>query len=198
MRQFFITFVVMIVTVTAGVLGYLYWHDQQLYVSTSNAKLQAELYPVSALKTGVLTDWQLKAGDKVNQGDILGKVAEQNLTADVTATVIKTAVYPKQMVLQGQTIAQLANLDESYILAYIDETKIDQIKRGKKVKVTIPSISNNDFTGKVVEIGYSAGSETTTNADTKVVQRVPVKITVEHLPTDQLVLGSHAEVKIEK
>jgi multidrug resistance efflux pump len=198
MRQFYITFVIMIITVTAGVLGYIYWNDQQLYISTNNAKLEAELYPVIAIKNGTLTDWKVKNGDKVNQGEVIGKIADQNISAPATATVVKTAVYPKQTVFQGQTLAQLANLDQAYILAYIDETKIGQVKLGKDVKVTIESLTNSDFSGKVTEIGYTTGDGSTPHSTTKEVQHVPVKITIDHLPTDRLILGTHAKVKIKK
>jgi multidrug resistance efflux pump len=171
----------------------------------NNATVEADIYSIDAKQTGVLADWKIKEGDKVKEGDVVGKIKDQALTADVNATVVRTSVYPKQNVIQGQALAKMANLDETYILAYIDEDQISKVKSGKKVKVTIESLSNEAFDGKVTQIGSGTGealntsSNTTSSSDAeKVVQRVPVKISVDNLPIDRLTLGSHAEVKIER
>lgn len=205
MKQWLATFVVIIVILGITFFGYQYITDVKTYVSTDNATVEAEIYSIDAMQTGVLADWKIKEGDEVKEGDVVGKIKDQALTANVTATVVRTSVYAKQNVIQGQALAKMANLDETYILAYIDEDQIKKVKNGKDVKVSIESLSDQPFDGKVTQIGSGTGeafntaTATTSSSDTeKIVQRVPVKISIENLPIDRLTLGAHAEVKIER
>jgi multidrug resistance efflux pump len=207
MKQFLTTLIVIIVVLGLGALGYQYMSDKQTYISTDNATVQADLYTVDATQTGKLSDWTIKEGDQVKQGDVVGKITNQSLATNTTGTVVKTSVYPKQNVVTGQTLAQVADLTKTYILAYIDEDQIDQVKQGKDVKVTIESLSNETYDGKVEEIGSGTGAvfrnsgTTSTEASAsseKEVQRVPVKISVENLPASRITIGVHAEVKIER
>lgn len=201
MKHWLTTFAVIIVILGIAVFGYQYITDTQTYVSTDNATVEADMYSIDAMQTGVLTDWKIKEGDELKAGDIIGKIKNQTLTSKVSATVVKTSVYNKQNLFQGQTLAKLANLNEAYVLAYIDEDQITKVKTGKDVKVTIESLSDEPFDGKVDQIGFRAGGEnesTSASHSEKEVQRVPVKISVNHLPIDRLTLGVHAEVKIER
>ncbi|MCH5585366.1 efflux RND transporter periplasmic adaptor subunit [Shimazuella sp. AN120528] len=204
MKQWLATFVVIIVVLGIAVFGYQYVTDAQTYVSTDNATLEADTYSIDAEQTGVLTDWKIKEGDKVKTGDIVGKIQNKSLTSKVNATVVKTSVYANQNVFQGQTLAKMANLNETYVLAYIDEDQISKVKNGKDVKVTIESLSSEPYDGKVIQVGSGAGGvyesspTTSSSRSEKEVQRVPVKISVNNLPIDRLTLGVHAEVKIER
>lgn len=202
MKQWLATFAMIIVALGITVFGYQYLTDLQTFVSTDNATIEAEVYSIDAIQTGVLADWKIKEGDRVKEGDVVGKIKEQALTINVNATVVRTSVYPNQNVIKGQTLAKMANLDEAYILAYIDEDQMSKVKNGKDVEVTIESLSDEPFDGTVAQIGSGTAEalQTSTNAASseKILQRVPIKISVENLPIDRLALGAHAEVKIER
>ncbi|WP_028776732.1 HlyD family secretion protein [Shimazuella kribbensis] len=204
MKQWFISIVMIMALLAIAAFGYPYITDQQAYISTDNASLQADMYSLSATQSGVLTDWKIKEGDLIKVGGIVGKITNSSLTSEVDATVVKTSVYAKQNVLQGQTLAQMADLNKTYVLAYIDEDQIRNVKTGKKVKVNIESLSDESYEGTVKEIGLGTGNSFQTNPSLtnnnaeKEIQRIPVKITVSDLPINRLTLGVHAEVKIEK
>jgi multidrug resistance efflux pump len=203
MKQWLTTIIVIIVVIGVGAFGYQYVSDQQTYISTDNATVQANLSTLDATQSGVLANWKIKEGDIVKQGDVVGKITDQTLTSKTNGTVVKTSVYARQNVLQGQTLAQIADLDQSYVLAYIDEDQISRVKLGQDVKVTIESLSDDFYDGKVMEIGLATGAfynetETSSASSEQEVQRIPVKISVENLPVNRLTLGVHAEVKIER
>jgi multidrug resistance efflux pump len=203
MKQWLATLVVIIVILGTAVFGYQYFTDMQTYISTDNATVEAEIYSIDAMQTGVLADWKVKEGDQVKEGDVVGKINDQTLISHTDATVVRASVYPNQNVVQGQALAKLANLDETYILAYIDENQIKKVKNNRDVEVTIESLSDETFDGKVTEIGSGTAEAYNTSANAssdteKVLQRIPVKISVENLPIDRLTLGAHAEVKIKR
>src|SRR5688572_27578056 len=98
MKQWLATFLVFIVILGTAFFGYQYVTDLQTYVSTDNATVEAELYSIDAIQTGVLADWKIKEGDKVKEGDVVGKIKDSVLTANIHATIVRTSVYPKQNV----------------------------------------------------------------------------------------------------
>jgi multidrug resistance efflux pump len=203
MKQWLISIVLILVVLVVSAFGYPYFTDKQSYISTDNATLEAEMYSILATQSGVLTEWTIREGDQVKAGDVVGKITNSSLTSDVDATVVKTSVYAKQNVLQGQTLAKLADLNKVYVLAYIDEDQISNVKIGKDVKVNIESLSNESYEGTVKEIGLGTGNsfqtdQSTANNPEKEIQRIPVKITINDLPVNRLTLGVHAEIKIEK
>lgn len=205
MRHWLITVVVVLVVVIAAAWGYEYVVDQQTYVSTDNATVEADTYTVSATQSGVLSVWSLHDGDQVTNGNTVGDIAGKTklaITTPITGSVIKTSVYPKQIVIQGQPLAKIANLNQAYVLALIDEDKVSQVKLGKKVKVSIESLLNGTYDGTVSQIGSATGDvyngTSSTQETEKVTKRVPVKILISDLPVDRVILGAHAEVKIEK
>jgi multidrug resistance efflux pump len=203
MKQWLTTIIVFVVVIGVGAFGYQYVSDQQTYISTNNATVQADLFTLDATQSGVLANWKIKEGDVIKQGDVVGQITNQTLTSKSNGTVVKTSVYAKQNVFQGQTLAQIADLNQTYVLAYIDEKEISNVKQGQDVKITIESLSNRLYDGKVIEIGFATGAfyngtEGSSASSEKVVQRIPVKISVENLPINRLILGVHAGVKIER
>lgn len=207
MKHWLTSIVVILVVLIVGAFGYQYIIDKQTYVSTNNATVEADMYTITATQTGVLSKWTVKDGDTVTGGNVIGQIdssPKQSIATAITGSIIKTSVFQQQTVFQGQALAKVADITKAYVLAYINEDQVGEIKLGKDVKITIESLSNDPFDGKVMEIGTSTGDvyqSTTlpTKQETeKVIKRVPVKISVNDLPFNRLSLGVHAEVKIEK
>ena len=95
----------------------------------------------------------------------------------------------------------LVDPNKLYINANIEETKIVHIKKDQLVDISIDQLSGKKFTGKVDSIGQATASTfslldtSTSGTFTKVVQRIPVKITID--PTDSKLLpGTNAVIKI--
>lgn len=94
----------------------------------------------------------------------------------------------------GQRLAALVPTQELYIEANYKETQIGHIKTGESVDITIDGLKGETLTGRVASISPATGSvfsllppQNATGNFTKVVQRVPVRIS---LPKTALLSGN--------
>jgi multidrug resistance efflux pump len=97
----------------------------------------------------------------------------------------------------------MANLDELYITANVEEDELVHIKEGQKVEYTVDSFPGRKFSGQVISIGEAANSvfsllpaQNTGNSYVKITQRVPVKISINESYGLKLLPGMSAVVKI--
>jgi multidrug resistance efflux pump len=198
--------------------GGYYLYQRASYISTDNAKVAADIVTVATPATGKLTKWSIKSGDSVQQGSVIGqqqstqpmqgtagdKNTQTDIVAPITGNVLETNASPNEIIDQGQPTAMIADLSKSYILAYIDEGTVKDIKIGKEVDVSLDSDPGVKYTGTVSEIGSWAGTFLSSNSSSdstnnnKKVERVPVKITVNNLQPSDAPLGTNASVKIQK
>ncbi|EEY24329.1 multidrug resistance protein A [Brucella sp. F5/99] len=89
------------------------------------------------------------------------------------------------LVAPGQKIAALVPVDQLYIDANFKETQLAHIKVGETAHIYVDAIDGTKFDGKVASIAPASGAvfsllppENATGNFTKVVQRVPVRITI--------------------
>lgn len=124
------------------------------------------------------------------------------IKAPCDGTVIRINVQEGENISSGQAIMVIANLDSTWIAANIDEGKVGRIKVGQPVQISIDAYPGRKLKGHVAAIGGATQSmfaliptENTSGNYTKVVQRIPIKITVD---SKELVLkpGMSAVVKI--
>ncbi|NDJ57354.1 HlyD family secretion protein [Enterobacteriaceae bacterium 4M9] len=110
----------------------------------------------------------------------------------------------------GNPVFALVDSHSFYVVGYFEETKLRHIKPGDSATVTLYS-SRTQLTGKVESIGraiYDQSVETDSGlvADIKpnvpwvrLAQRVPVRITLTHIPPDiTLVSGTTCTVSIQR
>jgi membrane fusion protein (multidrug efflux system) len=78
-----------------------------------------------------------------------------------------------------------------WVTANFKETQLTNMRQGQKVSVAVDACSGGDITGHVDSIQRGAGQafgilppENATGNYVKVVQRVPVKILLDHVPAD--------------
>lgn len=106
--------------------------------------------------------------------------------AEFDGTVLRIPVSVGENVTALQTLLTICDLKNTWITANIEERKIDRIKVGETVDVSIDAYPGKVFTGKVVEVGGVSQStfsilsvESTSGSYTKVAQRIPIKIKVD-------------------
>lgn len=106
-----------------------------------------------------------------------------NIKAPTNGIVALKSTEVGEVVTVGQPLFSIADLDDVWIAANIEETHIGKIAVGQDVLFTVDAYPGRKFTGTVVEIGAATGSqfallpnENTTGNFTKVTQRLPVKI----------------------
>jgi membrane fusion protein (multidrug efflux system) len=124
---------------------------------------------------------QLKA--QVRQAEL--DLSYARVTAPQSGTVTKKSVEEGDYVRPGQALIGLV-ADEKWVVANFKETQLQHMKPGQDVEIHVDAYPGTSFKGKVDSIQRGTGSrfsllpsENATGNYVKVVQRVPVKITLE-------------------
>ena len=137
------------------------------------------------------------------------QLTNTRIIAVASGVVAKKWVVPGDIVQAGQPIFTLYDLNDIWVTANFEETKLASIHPGDSVQISIDAFPDRQLTGTVELIGAATGSQFSlippNNASgnfTKVTQRVPVKIAFANLdnnhPAGRLALlpGMSVEVKI--
>lgn len=124
------------------------------------------------------------------------------LTAPLGGTVVRIAVQVGETISAGQTVLSITRPDQTWIVANIEEKKINRVHEGQEVEIRIDSYPGKVFKGSVAAVGNVSqsafalfSSESTAGSFTKVSQRVPVKISFDNQGL-LLKAGTSAQVKI--
>ncbi|MBN8827273.1 MAG: HlyD family secretion protein [Sphingobacteriia bacterium] len=134
------------------------------------------------------------------------------LQIDLDATSIKSpidgvignrGVKKGQFVRQGSVLMHVVPLNNLWVIANFKESQIQNVKPNNKVKINVDAFPGETFYGKVEAIYPASGSEfsllpaeNATGNFTKIVQRVPVKISIKHNKGFRIVPGMSSVVKI--
>ncbi|MBS0649000.1 MAG: HlyD family secretion protein [Verrucomicrobia bacterium] len=124
--------------------------------------------------------------------------------AHIDGKIVKRWVYEGDVMAAGQAMFSLYDLKDVWVLANLEETKMENVKIGDEVEIHVDAYPDKTFQGKIFVIKGAAASEfslipqdNATGNYTKVAQRVPLKITVEGAEGLYLFPGMSAEVKIK-
>jgi membrane fusion protein (multidrug efflux system) len=116
---------------------------------------------------------------------------QTKIRAPFNGIVSNSHVQPGQLVRPGITLAYIVEKNNIWIKANFKETKLQSIRQGLPVTIKVDAFPNLEFTGKVDSIAPATGSEfsilpeeNATGNFTKILRRVPVKITFD--PTEKL------------
>jgi membrane fusion protein, multidrug efflux system len=135
--------------------------------------------------------------------------AELNLSyaqvrTPIGGTVAKKAVNVGDHVSPGQQLIAVAQIDTLWVTANFRETQIERMKPGMEVDMHVDALGSN-LAGKIESIGGATGSrlsvlppENASGNYVKVVQRIPVRITIDpgQEGIDRLRPGMSVEPKI--
>jgi membrane fusion protein (multidrug efflux system) len=158
------------------------------------ASAQADVKQVS-MKTA---DAQAKLA-KVEQARAQLDAAQLNLsyteiTAPVDGVATHKQVEPGQIVQAGQGLLVVVPLENVWVTANFKETQLKNMKPGQKAEVKVDTYGKT-FSGRVDSIAGATGSvlsllppENATGNYVKVVQRIPVKIVLDSIPSEKAVL----------
>ena len=138
-----------------------------------------------------ITEARVKAGDaRVAQRRAELERAKLNLSyvtivAPISGVVGRKSVNAGQNVAAGQQMMAIVPLDDLYVTANFKETQLKNIKPGQTVTITLDAYGR-DYKGKVERFAGASGSkfsllppENATGNYVKVVQRIPVRISID-------------------
>lgn len=111
-----------------------------------------------------------------------------------------TAAQPGRIVQLGAAVGQFAQAgtalsmfvpDEIWVVANFKETQLDEMRPGQPVTFRIDAYPGREIDGHVASVQPGSGTafsllpaENATGNYVKIVQRVPVKVVIDHAPTD--------------
>ena len=165
-----------ILLVILSIVGW-YWYQGEHYVTTEDARVAANLVVISPEIGGKIVEWNIKEGDMVRTGDVLGRqdlgttlssgtinistmgtvggiAAEKaSIKTPISGQVIRSSAVLGQMAVPGSNLAVVADTDQLYISANIEEDHIARVVLGQKVELTIDAFPGVNFQGRVETIG---------------------------------------------
>lgn len=142
---------------------------------------------------------------KKELGVVVETIAHTKIYAPFDGAIVRRWLYVGDVPAVGQAIFSLYDLKDIWVVANLEETKVKHVQLGSPVDIHIDAYPGKTFHGKVFVIKGAAASEfslipqdNATGNYTKVAQRVPLKITIDHeKDAPYLFPGLSAEVKIQ-
>jgi membrane fusion protein, multidrug efflux system len=107
------------------------------------------------------------------------------IRAPVDGVIGNRAVQTGDFVQTGQRLASLVPLDDVYIDANFKETQLAHLRPGQKVAITVDALPDQAIEGTIASLAPASGSvfsllppDNATGNFTKIVQRLPVRVSV--------------------
>lgn len=142
---------------------------------------------------------------------IEAKLTHYSVHAPGNGMVAKRWIWYGDVTSPGQSMFTIYDLDNVWVLARLEEEKIEDVRLGADVEITVDGYPGWIFKGEVFSINGAAASNfslvpqnNATGNYTKVAQRIPIKISIQrpdNFPKDQplyLFPGMQVEVWIRK
>jgi membrane fusion protein, multidrug efflux system len=124
------------------------------------------------------------------------------IKAEIDGTIARRSVEPGQMVGPDRPLAAIVDLADTWVVANLKETQLDDVKAGQTVDISIDTYGG-ELHGKVDSIAAGTGSrfsllppDNASGNFIKVTQRVPVKIKLDDRAGKILRPGMSADVTI--
>ena len=106
--------------------------------------------------------------------------------------VSKRSVEEGQYISVGQNLCAVVENENMWVTANVKETQLKNIKTGQQVKIKIDAYPDLDLKGKIESFSGATGAkysllppDNSTGNFIKIIQRIPVKITISELPKDK-------------
>ena len=150
----------------------------------------------SALTSGALNPQAM--------GSVAGVAAEKAvLKAPISGQIILSTAVVGELATPGMSLAMIADTDNLYVSANIKEGDIARVKIGQPVVFTVDAFGGRRFHGRVQTIGRATSStfsllpaQNTGGNYTKVVQVIPIKVSILDPGDARLMVGMNATIRI--
>ena len=186
-----------------GIAGY-FIYEGSFYYQTDNAKVDTDIYQLTANASGQLVRMNVSQGDEVKAGQVLAQVENGPIVrSPVDGTVTDVKMQKEDYASATDVILVAAKTSDMYITANVEETNILKIQMGQSVSVYLDAYGRS-FDGYVTDVNTvtsaeligSAISFTTSGTYTKITQLIPIKIKLSDNVDLVDIIGTNASVKI--
>jgi membrane fusion protein, multidrug efflux system len=157
---------------------------QQAQASVENAAANRRQVPVRTADVGTATAAVEIARANLEQAEL--QLSYTTIYAPVSGAVTRKSVEKGNIVSPGQSLMAVIPLDDVWVTANFKETQLAEVRPGQRAEITV-DMYGRKVSGHVDSIASATGSrlsllppENATGNFVKVVQRIPVKILVEH------------------
>jgi RND family efflux transporter MFP subunit len=116
------------------------------------------------------------------------KLADTVIAAPFDGLIVRRDRDPGDVVVPGTSVLALVSLKEVWVSAWVDETRMTELKPGQPARVVFRSASSVSYKGSVVRLGRETDRET---------REFLVDVRLDRLP-EQWSIGQRAEAYIEK
>jgi membrane fusion protein (multidrug efflux system) len=125
--------------------------------------------------------------------------ANTKIAAPISGIISKKNVSPGEIVQPGQAIYVITNLNDIWVTANIEETKVRFIHVDMDAEITIDAFPDTRFKGRIAQIAAAiVPPPFTIGESTKTIQKIPVKIVFDPVPDSlKLLPGMSVEVRIK-
>lgn len=133
-RKILIIGILLVIVVALGSIGFYYWYENAYYVSTEDARVNADFVSVTPQISGKLLELNVDEGDKVTKNEILARQEMNNLPdtsveqslvrAPIDGIIVKKQGTVGELLSTGQTLITLVDPTKLYISANIEETNL--------------------------------------------------------------------------
>ncbi len=183
-------------------LGFRYWYQPTYdFVEIDDAQVTGDLTQVAAPASGQIQDLTVDVGDTVKVNDAIGTIQVvavapsasiagpsisrllARVTAPISGRVAARSASVGDTVAAGQPLVTIASLDNVWVVADVDEARINQVALNDSVDVNVGALGQT-FRGHIVDIG-SATTEVANPASASAfgtsdsTKKVPVRIAVD-------------------
>ena len=155
-------------------------------VERDQATLDAAIGQVAVLKAALVEAQASLARAKAAQAQAELNLSYTTIVAPVDGVVGARTLRVGQYVQAGTQLMAVVPIAAAYIVANYKETQLADVRPGQKVEIEVDTFPGRAFHGRVDSLAPASGQEfallppdNATGNFTKVVQRIPVKITLD-------------------
>lgn len=189
------------------------YQSAQADYQRAQSQVKQDQVAIANARTGLLSGGQVTNPDVLkSQLEIArAKLAhQQNMIDDLTVkspihgVVDKTFIEAAEYISAGQPILMMHDPRDVWVEANIKETAVGDLAVGQPVHITVDARPDTTYTGHIQVIGGAATNQFALLPDpnpsgnfTKITQRIPVRIAIDHGPRTQVSPGMMVEVDID-
>jgi membrane fusion protein (multidrug efflux system) len=176
----------------------------QSALNDAKAKLRSSQTAPQTVAAAQATAQQLAAVVQEAQADVAqaqDNLSNTKVTAPIAGRISNRTVNKGDYLEPGQELMSLVGTDY-YIIANFKETQLKSMRIGQPVTIDVDAYPKLDLAGRIDSIQSGAGaafsafpSQNATGNFVKIVQRVPVKITLDHTLDSHYVVGPGMSVE---